>query len=246
MNCFQLNKHPIGKLLFLFLLCCFSLISINILPQKTAAQVVEETLDKDELKVNENLPWGIKKWPYGKIIEVKDLAKSIYGRMVIDRYGIDESYAPVKQPFSRIKPGKLVIVSMWGSDLDGCYVETVIQVAPKNNINPEITLPTLIELAIGNEILELTPKLTNPQIITYRYNYLDGRNSQKRGLWHMNRRVFNLDSVQASKLINAPIEDVKARMHFGTVKTIPFKIGVDTVERWQDIYSFNSSCQYIP
>ena len=230
----------------LLILTLIGLVSIQLTPQHTLAQVVEQTLEKDDLTIDSSLPWGVKRWPYSKVIEVLDLAESVYGRIVIDRYGIDESEAPIKQPFSRIKPGKLVFATLWGNNLDGCYVETVVQAAPKTNINAEATLPTLLELGINGQIIELTPRVTNPEIISYRYNYLDGKNAQQRGIWHMNHRIFNIDSAQANQLINAPVEDIKARFHFGSVKTVSFTIGADTVERWQDVYSFNSSCQYVP
>ena len=245
MNFSHCNKYLLSKPLLL-MLGFISLGLFQLTPPRVTAQIVEETLDKDELEIDENLPWGIKKWPYSKVVEVQDLAKSAYGRIVIDRYGIDESISPIKQPFSRIKPGKLVFASIWGSSLDGCYVETIIQAAPKNDIEPEATLPTLLEVGIDGEIIELVPRVANTEIISYRYNYLDGNSSQQNGVWHMNHRIFDIDSAQANKLMNAPIEDMKARFHFGSSKTIAFTIGADTVERWQDVYSFNSSCEYVP
>ena len=245
MNFSQLNKYSIGRRL-LFCLCLTGFILLQFMPQKTSAQVVEETLDRDDLNIDKSLPWGVKRWPYSKVIEVQDLGDTTYGRVVIDRYGKDDSGGLVDQPFSKTKPGKFVFVSLWGSNLDGCYVETVVQIAPRTDIEPEATLPTLLELGFDGKIFRLPYKVTNPKIITYRYNYLDGDNAQQRGLWHMNHRIFPIDSNQANELINAPIQDIEARMHFGDSKTIPFTIGADTVERWQDIYSFNSSCQYVP
>ncbi len=245
MNFAYSKKYLISKP-FLFTVAVIGSIFMQFTTQSSTAQVAEETLEKDDLAIDSSLPWGVKRWPYSKVIEVLDLAESVYGRIVIDRYGIDESDAPIKQPFSRTKPGKLVFASLWGSDLDGCYVETIVQAAPKNNIEPEATLPTLLELAIDGQIIELIPRITNPEIISYRYSYLDGKNAQQRGVWHMNHRIFNIDSAQASRLINAPVEDIKARFYFGSTKTIAFTIGADTVERWQDVYSFNTSCEYVP
>ncbi len=240
MNFFHFNKPLLLILSFACSIC------MQLTPHVVTAQTAEQLLDRDDLVIDESLPWGIKKWPQGKVIELLDLASSVYGRIVIDRYGIDESGAAIKQPFSRIKPGKVVLASIWGSNLDGCYVETVVQVAPKTNIPPQATLPTLLEIAVGDRILELIPREGNPKIISYRYNYLDGENSQRQSIWHMNHRIFDLDSQQASRLINAPIENLKARMHFGDTKSISFEIDANTVQRWQDIFYFNSSCQYVP
>lgn len=242
MNCLNFNLNQS----LLFILSFVSLISLQSLSQTATAQIVEETLDKDDLVIDESLPWAIKKWPHSKVVEVLDLASSVYGRIVIDRYGIDESGSAINQPYSRIKPGKVVLSSIWGSNLDGCYVETIVQAAPKADISPEATLPTLLEIGVGDRILALTPREGNPEIISYKYNYLDGANSQRNSIWHMNHRVFDLDSQHANRLINAPIEDLKARMHFGETKSISFEIDADTVERWQDVFAFNSSCQYIP
>ncbi|MCC0178780.1 hypothetical protein I4641_17555 [Waterburya agarophytonicola K14] len=244
MNFFHIRQYLPSKAL-LFIIFFVGLALTQLKPQITTAQVVEETLDKDDLVIDSSLPWGIKRWPYSKVIEVLDLSASAYGRIVIDRFGIDESLSPIKQPFSRTKPGKLVFASIWGSNLDGCYVETIVQAAPKNDINPEETLPTLLEIGVGNRIVKLTPRVTNPEIISYRYSYLGDDNSQQESIWHMNHRIFDIDADVASKLISAPVENVKARMHFGS-KTVPFEIGVDTVERWQDIFSFNSTCKYVP
>ena len=244
MNFSRFNKYlPTKTILFISAFVGITLGQLN--PQIANAQIVEESLDRDDLVIDSSLPWGIKKWPHSKIIEVLDLADSVYGLVVIDRYGIDESNSAITQPFSRIKPGKTVFASIWGSNLDGCYVETIVQAAPKNEINPEATLPTLLELGIGGRIVSFSPRETNPEIISYRYNYLGKNNSQQQSIWHMNHRVFDIDATTASRLSNAPIESVRARMHFGN-KTIPFDIGVDTVERWQDIFSFNSTCQYVP
>ena len=115
----------------LLILTFISLVSIQLTPQPDpGASSGRKPLEKDDLTIDSSLPWGIKRWPYSKVIEVLDLAESAYGRIVIDRYGIDESDAPIKQPFSRTKPGKLVFASLWGSNLDGCYVETIVQAAP--------------------------------------------------------------------------------------------------------------------
>ena len=113
MNFSHCNKYLLSKPLLL-MLGLISLVWFQLTPPRVTAQIVEETLDKDDLEIDENLPWGIKKWPYSTVVEVQDLAKSAYGRIVIDRYGIDESISPIKQPFSRIKPGKLVFCFYMG------------------------------------------------------------------------------------------------------------------------------------
>ncbi len=244
MNFSQLKQYLIGNGL-LFTAYLLSLVLINLLPREASAQIVEESIKRDELNFSQDLPWGIKKWPYSKVIDVVDLGETVYGRTVIDRYGKDESGGFITQPFSRTKPGKFVFVSLWGSNFDGCYVETVVQIAPKNDIKAEATLPTLLEFSVGGRVFRLPVKETNPKIVTYRYNYLDEDNTPQQALWYANSRIFPVDSDQANGLMNAPIKDVEARMHFGENKSIPFTIGADTVERWQDIYTFNSSCEYI-
>ena len=232
--------------LFRLFLFGISLANITVFAtaQNATAQIVEETLNKDDLQIDSSLPWGIKKWPYSKVVEVLDLG-TVAGRVVIDRYGIDESLSPIKQPFSRIKPGKTVFATIWSNNLDGCYVETIVQAAPKNVIDPNATLPTLLELGIDGRLMKISPRQTNPEIISYRYSYLSNNNSQQEAIWHMNHRIFDLSSEQANALMNAPIEDIQARMYFGN-KTFPLEIGADTVERWQDIYSFNPDCVPVP
>lgn len=73
-----------------------SLVMMQLTPQPATAQVVEETMAKDDLVINSSLPWGIKRCPYSKVVEVLDLTDNVYGRIVIDRYGIDESKSPLK------------------------------------------------------------------------------------------------------------------------------------------------------
>ena len=235
-----------ASLFRLLLLASLANITIFAVPKTAQAQAVEETLNKDDLQIDSSLPWGIKKWPYSKVVEVIDLG-TVAGRIVIDRYGIDESFSPIKQPFSRIKPGKTVFATIWSNDFDGCYLETIVQAAPKkeNRSQSNFTL-TILKIGIdGERIMELTPRETNPEIISYRYSYLGDDNSQQEAIWHMNHRIFDLNSEQAQVLANAPIEDLSARMYFGN-KTLPLEIGADTVERWQDIYSFNPSCAPLP
>ena len=52
----------------LFILCFAGLTLTQLTPQVTTAQVVEETLDKDDLVIDSSLPWGIKIWPIIRLL----------------------------------------------------------------------------------------------------------------------------------------------------------------------------------
>ena len=58
----------------------------------------------------------------------------------------------------------------------------------------------------------------------------------------MARNLFVLDEKSAKILSNAPVKQVKARLTFNDDETLIIPIGLGTVKRWNEVYSFNPKC----
>jgi hypothetical protein len=202
------------------------------------------TMAEDDLQTKQGLRWGGQKWPYSQIVEIQDsLVGSPVGRVIIDRHGIDKSDNGVlfNVPFSAPAPGKSVFVSLWGSKIEGCYAEMIVQVAPRQPIELETIVPTLLELGINGQIVQLVPQKSQPQVGSFDYTYLVDE-TQQSAIWYMSRQIFFMDSATANLLASAPAEDLKVRVNFGSNSLI-IPIGAETVRGWKQAYQFNPTCQ---
>jgi hypothetical protein len=59
----------------------------------------------------------------------------------------------------------------------------------------------------------------------------------------MSRQLFAVDATAASILSSAPADNIKARITYADKSSTILPIGQKTVERWQNAYNFNPSCQ---
>lgn len=201
------------------------------------------TIAEDDLSTTGGLPWGGRNWTYSEPVEIQDgLVGTPVGKVVFDRHGVDKSNTSLlfKRPFSAIRPGKSVFITLWGSKIEGCFAEMIVQIAPKEEIPPETITPTLLELGIGGQILQIQPQ-QDASFRSYEYTYTEDK-SERRAIWYMVRQLFPVDGAVAAVLSNAEPQDIKARVNFGDNSLI-VPLGEETVKSWKDAYAFNPSCQ---
>lgn len=238
-----------------------SLLAHPVFSQTTAEGVITE----DDLDTVNGLPWGANNWDFSQVLDVQDaLTEAVVGRVVIDRYGLDRSTAGgligtlIRHPFDSPQPNIWITVSIWGSQVEGCYVAVIFQYAPEEELNPDAVLPTQLDLGLGEQILSLYPQTGVPERTYYgEYTYQDeegfspaglglvlgtSRVVQRGGVLYMGRHVFGVDSYAASALSNAPAQETKARITFKNGDSIIVPIGEETVRRWRDAYGFNPYC----
>jgi hypothetical protein len=220
----------------------------------------EGSIVEDDLDTVEGMRWGGNRgWRYSRILEITDgLTDTVVGRVVLDRHGIDHSTAGglvgeiIRNPFSHPEPNVWITVSIWGSQVEGCYVALVFQYAPPEEIDPESIVPTQLEIGLGEQILTLVPQTGVPARYYYGdYSYQDteggilgygGRTVERSGRLYMGRHVFGVDSTAASLLSNAPEQEARTRITFSNGDSQIVPIGVETVKRWRDAYAFNPYC----
>ncbi|MBD2363421.1 hypothetical protein H6G36_19870 [Anabaena minutissima FACHB-250] len=214
----------------------------------TNSAIAQTTIDEDKLDSVNGMRWGGNGLPFDKVVDIKDaLVNTPLGKVVIDRHGEDPQGVLFKEPFASPSPGKFVVVSLWGSKIEGCFVKLVVQSAP-NDGKAELTeiSPKMIELGIGEQILQLT-RSPNMKVRGFQGNYTytvyeNKRNVQRSSTWYMSDTLFDISPDAANLLRTAPAKEIKARLTFdnGDTKIIP--IGSSNVKRWQDSFGFNSSC----
>ncbi len=205
----------------------------------------DASLSEDDLN---SMSWGAPKLPYNQAANIKDsLVDAPVGKVVVDRHGIGPTVL-FQGPFSQPYPGRAVFVSLWGSKIEGCFLETIVQLAPPNGeANLEALVPTLLELGVGGQIVQLSPQPSaKPKGGTQNYTYTvtdnNGKESTVSSTWYMTRTIFGIDSKVANILRDAPAKEVRARITFGNNQSTIIPIGVGTVSNWKEAYSFNPKC----
>ncbi|BAZ88680.1 hypothetical protein NIES932_01440 [Raphidiopsis curvata NIES-932] len=230
--------------------------------QQAIAQAV---IEQDSLNITKGIPWGAGGFPFSQVANIKDsLVDFISGKVVIDRHGEPES--GLSGPFSNPFPGRFVIVSLWGSNLDGCFLQVVIQKSP-NDGQAELDqlVPKTLEIGVNNQIIELE---RNPSTkvrgfkVPYTYtqaqgtsvgnfigNLLFGTNNQPAekakqisSNWYMANTLFAVDQGTASLLRSAQPREIRIRLKFENGDARIVRIGKGTVEKWPEVYGFNSTC----
>lgn len=231
-------------------------IVLNLNTQTATAQVNEESLD-----LRQGLPWGANKFPYNKVVNIQDsLTNKVYGKVIIDRHGVAGTpvggglaelitFSLMKDPFNEILPHAQVFISLWGSRVEGCFVDYVLQYAAPSTQSVDLNtiIPTLLEIQVGEQTIELPPL---PQITeakrSYNYSYeIHGDNNKKatvQSKWYMTRNVFVIDGAVANVLRNAPAGEVRTRLTLANGERLIVPIGKNTVSQWKDAYGFNPSC----
>ncbi|WP_392533554.1 hypothetical protein [Nostoc sp. C117] len=210
--------------------------------------IAETSIGEDQLDTVNGMPWAGHKLPFDAVVDIKDsLVNSPLGKVVIERHGEDESGSVFKSPFDSPRPGRFVLVSLWGSKIEGCFVKMIVQSAPLDGkANLEELVPKLIELGIGDRILQLTP-LPNikPRGFSGQYTYTvyeNNTNYDRSSTWYMTDTSFAINADAANMLRTAPAKEIRGRLTFVNGDTKVFPIGKANVQRWQEAYSFNNSC----
>lgn len=208
-------------------------------------QQIEAAIAEDDLSTRKGISWGGGNFPYSQVVAIQDsLVNAPVGRVVLDKHGIDESSSGlilIQNPFSSPAPGKSVFITLWGSKIEGCFVEAVVQLAPEEKIVPESIIPTMLEVGISDRIVQLSPQKSRPKLGSFKYKYTVNK-AKRSGTWYMARQIFAIDSGTAKLLSSVSAQEVKARLNFGDDDSLVIPIGVETVKRWKQVYSFNPAC----
>lgn len=228
--------------------------TLNVTTNVALAQKASEaSIDEDDLNTVQGLSWAASGFPFSKVTDVKDtLAGTVIGKIVIDRHGVDHSYGSgiISAPFDGPDADKLIYVSLWGSKIEGCYAEFLIQystVAGKGDEEvSRAIVPKKLQIGVNGQIIELEPQPgTQPRRFKRDYTYYIYRDNVKyigRGTWYAARNLFAINSNVASLLGNAPQGKVKVRITLSNDETVVYSIGEKTVARWKYAYGFNPYC----
>lgn len=229
-----------------------SLVTIFVLPALLnfydGRAIAQTAIDEDKLNTVNGMPWAAKGLPFSKLVNIQDtLVNSALGKAVIDIHGEDPLNTLIKSPFSGPRPGRFVIVSLWGSKIEGCFTKIVVQSAPANGqATLEELAPTSIELGIDGQVLQLTPS-PNSKVRGFsgKYTYTEYENSREvsyDSTWYMTDTLFAINADAANMLRKATPKEIRARLTFANGDTKVFPIGKGTVKQWQEAYGFNSAC----
>ncbi|OCQ91345.1 hypothetical protein BCD64_25425 [Nostoc sp. MBR 210] len=230
----------------------FSLLTVLLLPNLlnfAGEQAIAQTaIDEDKLNTVNGMPWAGGGLPFSKLVNIQDtLVNSALGKVVIDAHGEDPLSSLIKSPFSGPRPGRFVVVSLWGSKIEGCFAKVVVQTAPADGqATLEQIAPTTIELGIDGQILQLTPS-PNSKVRGFsgKYTYTEYENNKNvsySNIWYMSDTLFAINADAANILRKAQPKEVRARLTFANGDTKVFPIGKGTVKHWQEAYGFNSAC----
>lgn len=216
----------------------------------------EGVINGDQLVTINGIPWAANGWPFSKVLAIQkdSIDSTIVGKVVLDRYGVDEQPEfGIRNPFIAPEPGRGVLITGWGSNDRGCFVEMVLQIATTadKRINPSLIVPTKIEMVINSQRITLNavnaPGVDRHMSFPYTYSLSERQNNQsvsvkRPGVWTMSRHVFLIDSEQARILSTAPVQNIPIRVTLANRSPVTVPIGRGTVERWANVYGSNSSC----
>lgn len=229
------------------LLSSLTLTSLFLSATVTFAQRIEGSIPEDDLNTRKGLPWNGRDYPYSQVLEIKDsLVNSTVGRVVIDRH--QERAGKLDLFGNPPVPGKLVFVSFWGSKIEGCFADLIIQYAPSDNLDASAIYPIKLDIGVGNKIVVLLPQNVKSNVWQTDYTYETSSNGSRvtrSGTWYMARQLFIVDAGIAEGLSQSPSQNAKARITFANGDTLIFPIGAGTVSRWKEAYGFNPSCTAI-
>lgn len=219
--------------------------------QPSHAQVVEQTITEDALNSGGGVRWGGRGWPFSELTAIEEtLVGSPVGRIVLDRHGVGSgtsSFSWIGSRFSAPDPGRTVFISAWGSKYEGCFVELIVQRAPVTPpLDASAVIPVQLDIGVNGQVIQLTANANDGDAFQNNYtytNYEDGESVEYSSTWYMGRQVFPLDATIAQLLGNAPAEEVRTRVTFANDTAEIYRIGDETVRRWQGAYSFNRNCQ---
>jgi hypothetical protein len=215
-------------------------------------------LSEDKLNTEEGLKWGGEGLPFNDVVTLRDsLVNSVVGKVVIDRHGEDKgsegilSIFGIKTPFAGPNPGRLTIVTLWGSKEEGCFVKAIVHNAPKSDGgDPKGFVPVKMEVGVGDRVVKLTPApksapKTANSTYTYTKEYTNNYKDEVKAEapLYFAENTFAVNGKVADLFRNAPKGDAKIRLTFANGDTKIFPVGQNNVARWRDSYDYNSSCQ---
>jgi hypothetical protein len=227
-------------------------LSIGILSiTSAAAKEKKSAVFEDELNSGGGVAWGGPSLPYRKAVDIKDsLVETPVGKIAADRHGMGSSMGSLLfGPYSFPDPGRMVFISLWGSKIEGCFAEMIVQIAPPNGIDFDVKalIPTKLELGVGGQQIELTPQSsTAPVIQDHPYTHTVTRNGQSVEIpatWYMTRNLFAIDAEIANILRSASVKESRMRLSLSNGEKLLIPIRKETVEAWKTAYSFNPTCQ---
>jgi hypothetical protein len=213
-------------------------------------------LSEDKLNTEKSLKWGGEGLPFNELVTVRDsLVNSVVGKLVIDRHGEDNSTEEntgllsglfnaltVRAPFAGPNPGRMTIVTLWGSKEEGCFVKAMIHNAPKNN-GSESLVPVKMEVGVGTQVIKLAPVSKSvPKAANGTYTYTVDK-VEKTGQVYFTENTFAVNAKVADLLRNAPAGDAKIRLTFDNGDTKVFAVGQKNVAQWRESYGYNTTCQ---
>jgi hypothetical protein len=215
-------------------------------------------LSEDKLNTERSLKWGGEGLPFNDLVTVRDpLVNSIVGKLVIDRHGEDNSTEEstgllgglfnaltIRSPFAGPRPGRMTIVTLWGSKEEGCFVKAFVHNSPKGREEePANLVPVKMEIGLGTQVVKLTPIAKSvPKTATGSYSYTDGKD-EKTASQYFTENTFAVNAKVADLLRNAPTGDARVRLTFANGDSKLFPIGQKNVAQWRDSYGYNPTCQ---
>jgi hypothetical protein len=213
-------------------------------------------LSEDKLNTEKSLKWGGEGLPFNELVTVRDsLVNSVVGKLVIDRHGEDNSTEEntgilsglfnaltVRAPFAGPNPGRMTIVTLWGSKEEGCFVKAMIHNAPKGNSSVAL-VPVKMEVGVGSQVVKLSPASKSvPKTANGTYTYTVDK-IERTGQVYFTENTFAVNAKVADLLRNAPAGDAKIRLTFDNGDTKVFAVGQKNVAQWRDSYGYNATCQ---
>jgi hypothetical protein len=212
----------------------------------------EGSICEDDLTTTRGLRWGGKNLPLKKVVDIREcLVGTQLGRVTADRHGSNTNKVQLNEIFAGPQPypGERNFISLWGSKIEGCFVEMIVQYAPPNGTVEATTIvPTTLQLGLGSQLIEL-PLQTSVQPKLFQQDYVySGTNSfgnsqDFSSTWYMSRTSFVIDSQILELLRSAPTGEVRARLTFVDNETQLLKISPETVKSWNAAFGFNPTCQ---
>jgi hypothetical protein len=217
-------------------------------------------ISEDKLNTEKSLSWGGEGLPFNELVTVRDsLVNSTVGKVVIDRHGEDNSTEQstgmlagltnalnVRAPFAGPRPGRMTIVTLWGSKEEGCFVKAMIHNAPKGGGSQNF-VPMKMEVGVGTQVIKLTPIAKSaPKVArgTYTYtNYTKDDKVERTAPVYFTENTFAVNAKVADLLRNAPAGDAKVRLTASNNETKVFAIGQKNVAQWRESYAYNPTCK---
>lgn len=236
------------------LLSCITVLTLMPWQSIAAQSSAEVQMSGDDLNTIFGLPWAADDWPFGKTIQVQrnSIDPTVVGHLVLDRHGVDSAVL-IKAPFAGPRPGRVVLISGWQSFDGGCVAELIIQVAVEpSQLDASVLIPTEIAMNVNGQVVTL-PSLpdevsySDATAFEYSETVWDDAADEyvtlnKPGVWYTARHLFRISEANAAILRQAPAEDTTLRVVLNNRQPFTYTIGESTTERWDDVFSFNPSC----